>query len=222
MSCLFLLWIASRFTPQSSHANITQDHRLPTVIIDAGHGGEDGGTIGVNGSYEKNINLSIAKKLELLLRASGFQTVMTRSRDELLYDKNADYEGRKKALDMQARLDICARYDNAVFISIHQNSFVMEKYCGLQVYYSENNQASSLLAQEIQHRSSLTVCPQNDRKIKPAGSSIFLLHKLNMPAVLVECGFLSNRQECQMLSQDSYQTRLAMLLCASLSNFLSN
>ena len=94
---------------------------LPTVIIDAGHGGEDGGAIGKNGAYEKDINLEISKKLKARLEALGIPCELTRSEDILLYDRNADFEGKKKKLDLLARYEFASKYQNAVFISIHQN-----------------------------------------------------------------------------------------------------
>lgn len=215
---LLLLLLSNRLHDPSQQIN-QSFNTLPLVIIDAGHGGEDGGAIGINGVYEKDINLSIAKKLDSLFRASGFQTVMTRTEDRLLYDPNTNHEGRKKALDMQARLNICRQYDSAIFISIHQNSFTQEKYSGLQVYYSENNASSKALAQTIQKLSAISVCPENNRKIKEAGNNIFLLNQLSLPAVLVECGFISNHKECELLSKESYQTQLAMLLYASVMDF---
>ena len=192
---------------------------LPIVIIDAGHGGEDGGAIGTNGIYEKDINLNIANQLDTMLRAAGVPTVMTRSKDHLLYDPNSDYEGRKKVLDMQARLNICKQYEHAIFVSIHQNTFGQERYHGLQVYYSANNEQSKPLAQAIQSLSATSICPGNNRKIKNAGTDIFLLDRNDHPAVLVECGFLSNPEECEKLSDESYQKQVATTICVSILNF---
>ena len=117
----------------------------PIVVIDAGHGGEDGGAIGVNGVYEKDLNLSIALLLDEWLRAEGFETVLTRSEDILLYDKNSDYFGQKKVQDLAARRKIAEQYENAILISIHMNAFPESKYSGLQVYYSKNNRQECLL-----------------------------------------------------------------------------
>lgn len=192
-----------------------------TVIIDAGHGGEDGGAVGINGAFEKDINLSIAKKLYSLLSSSGVNCIMTRSEDLLLYDRNADYEGRKKLLDMQERLRIAVSCDNAIFVSIHQNSFSVEKYSGFQVYYSPHNPASAELARELESFVRDKLQPSNKRASKDAGDSIYLLDKLTCPAVLLECGFLSNAEECERLSSDEYQTRLAEVLCDAITSFLS-
>ena len=133
------------FANFSSQTEPTKE-QLPTIIIDAGHGGEDGGAIGKNGAYEKDINLMISKKLKALLDAKNIPCVLTRSTDILLYDKTSDYEGKKKKLDLLARKEFAEKYENAIFISIHQNSYPLEKYSGFQVYYSPNNEASLRLA----------------------------------------------------------------------------
>lgn len=195
--------------------------KYPTVIIDAGHGGEDGGAIGINGALEKDLNLSIAKKLYDELTASGIVCVMTRNDDRLLYDKNTNYEGRKKALDMQARLEIAAKYPDAIFVSIHQNTFTEEKYSGLQVYYSTNSPLSIKLAQTVENTLKANLQPTNDRSSKADNGKIYLLRKLSCPSVLVECGFISNNKECELLCDDGYQTRLAETLSDAIIAFLN-
>ena len=192
----------------------------PTVIIDAGHGGEDGGAIGKNGAYEKDINLELAKKLKAKLDALGIPCVLTRSTDILLYDKNTDYEGKKKKLDLLARKEFTEQYENAIFISIHQNSYPKEQYSGFQAYYSANEPTSKLLALSIEKsvRSSLQV--QNNRASKQADSSIYLLDKLYCPAVLLECGFLSNQSECENLCDEEYQNELCEAIILGLIEFL--
>ena len=193
----------------------------PTVIIDAGHGGEDGGAIGINGALEKDINLKIAKALNERLRESGIKCVMTREEDVLLYDKNSDYEGRKKALDMQKRLQIASEQENVIFISIHQNSFPVEKYNGFQVYYSSNNPTSHSLALTLENTVREELQPYNDRASKDAGESIYLLKNLSCPAVLIECGFLSNSEECEALCGEEYQSRLSDILSDAVIKFIS-
>lgn len=196
------------------------DHTdAPIVIIDAGHGGEDGGTIGVNGAYEKDINLSIAKKLDAFLRAAGITTVMTRTEDILLYDRNTNYEGRKKILDLAARLKISEKYENAIFVSIHMNAFPEAKYKGLQVYYSPNDPLSEDLAQRIQAITKEALMRENNRKIKSSDGKIFLLDRTEKTSVLIECGFLSNPEECEKLCDEVYQKELAAVIsCAVLEH----
>lgn len=199
--------------PPKSEAPVKEDRQnLPTVIIDAGHGGEDGGAIGLNGAYEKDINLIIAKKLKERLDARSIPCVLTRESDILLYDKNGDYEGKKKKLDLLARKELAEKYENAIFISIHQNSFSKSQYSGLQVYYSPNNAASYLLASRIQSTIKEELQPNNHRAIKKS-SGIYLLEELFCPAVLIECGFLSNQAECERLCEESYQNAMCDILC---------
>lgn len=191
----------------------------PTVIIDAGHGGEDGGAIGVNGVYEKELNLMIALELEALLRSEGISTRLTRNEDILLYDRNSDYEGHKKTQDMAARLAIAEEYDDAIFISIHMNSFPTEKYSGLQVYYSDNSPLSRELASIVQTLTVQNLQPDNTRQIKSAGTSIYLLDRIKHPSILVECGFLTNHAECERLCSAEYRHRLCMVLYTSVINY---
>lgn len=190
-------------------------------VIDAGHGGEDGGALGQLAGQqitEKAINLSITLTLEELLADSGATVILTRREDTLLYDRNVDYEGRKKALDMAARLAITeqAGVDDkqVIFVSIHQNAFGDARYSGLQVYYSPNDPRSAQLASLLQSEAKEQLAPDNDRATK-CGGDIFLLKHLQCPAVLVECGFLSNPEECAALASEEYQNRVAYaILCA--------
>lgn len=204
-------------TPQPQSNSQTA---YPTVIIDAGHGGEDGGAIGKNGAYEKDINLELAKKLIARLEAENIPCVLTRSTDILLYDRNLDYEGKKKKLDLLARKEFAEKYDNAIFISIHQNSYPKEQYSGFQAYYSPNNVTSRELAYLIEHSVKDSLQPANNRTSKQADSSIYLLDKLYCPAVLLECGFLSNTEECRLLCDNAYQINLTDAIASGIIEFL--
>lgn len=192
---------------------------LPTVIIDAGHGGEDGGAVGIDGTYEKELNLLIALELEKILSAEGIKTRLTRSEDILLYDKNSDYKGHKKSQDMATRLKIAEEYENAVFISIHMNSFTQQKYRGLQVYYSVNSPLSATLANTVQELVATNLQPDNSRKTKPSPTGIYLLEKIQHPAILIECGFLSNAEDCADLNSPSYRTRLCLVIFTSICQY---
>lgn len=189
----------------------------PTIILDAGHGGEDGGAVSQSGILEKELNLSIARRLEALLTANGFRVVMTRTEDELLYDKNSDYQGRKKSLDLAARRKIAEETPNCVFVSIHMNSYPDARYDGLQVWYSPNNPASKTVADAIQETVKTNLQPENDRKTKAATSAIYLLHNLTVPSVLIECGFLSNPAEAERLNTPEYQESLSLVLALAIS-----
>lgn len=183
-----------------------------TVIIDAGHGGEDGGAVGVTGLVEKDLNLDLAGRICALLEADGVRVIMTRTEDVLLYDRGADYQGRKKVLDLAARQAIGDANPDAIFVSLHANTFPEQIYHGLQVWYSPNSEKSVLLAESIRAEVVSTLQPDNHRQSKQAGSNIFLLHKLQIPTVLVECGFLSNPAECNALADPAYRDRLAYAL----------
>lgn len=180
-----------------------------TVILDAGHGGEDGGAVSADGLQEKAVNLDLAVRIRALLEENGVRAVLTRDSDILLYDRNADYHGRKKALDLRARREFAEAIPNGIFVSIHMNAFPQKQVHGLQVWYSPNHADSALLAGAIQETVRDRLQPENHRKTKQAGSNIYLLHHLQIPAVLVECGFLSNPDEAALLAADGYRQQLA-------------
>lgn len=192
------------------------------VIIDAGHGGEDGGAVGVSGLVEKDLNLDLAKRLAALLEQQGFEVIMTRTEDVLLYDRNSDYEGRKKVLDLAARQAIGDAHSDAVFVSIHANTFSQPQYHGLQIWYGAGNPGSAALAEQIRCAVVDSLQPDNHRQSKQAGSNIYLLYHLRNPAVLVECGFLSNPSECKALEDEAYRDRLAHALCQGIAAYYEN
>lgn len=193
---------------------------FPCVIIDAGHGGEDGGAIGVNGTLEKDINLSIANELCDMLTASGITVIMTRTEDILLYDRNTDFKGRKKMLDLSARLKTVNETDNCILVSIHMNSFPEAKYKGLQVYYSGNSEYSKTLADSIQEKVKNHLQPNNTRMTKKAEKNIFLLDRCKKPSVLVECGFLSNPEECSLLASEDYRKKLSLAIFDGIYSYI--
>ena len=190
-----------------------------TVVIDAGHGGEDGGASSASGVLEKELNLQIAERLCDLLKSNGVNVVMTRTEDTMLYDKTVDYKGRKKALDLAARQRITEEAGDCIFVSIHMNAYPQPQYRGLQVWYSPNNPDSQSLATLIQQTVAKNLQPENTRQIKRATSAIYLLHHLQMPAVLVECGFLSNAAEAELLASERYQKDLAYNLYLAIMEY---
>ncbi len=198
----------------------TEPTEKKTIVIDPGHGGEDCGAIGVNGILEKDINLMISDALCELLTFAGYEAIPTRTEDILLYDKNADHHGRKKILDLAARRQIAEERDPDIFVGIHMNSFPQSKYSGLTVYYSKNSTLSLSAAEKVRNNVIEQIQPDNDRALKAAGSNIFLLDRLNCPAILIECGFLSNEQECALLSEEGYRQRLTYVIFDSLATFL--
>ena len=192
-----------------------------TVVLDAGHGGEDGGCEG-NGLIEKNLNLDICKRVASLLKNANINVVMTREDDVLLYDPNSDYEGKKKAQDVRKRLAIASEQQNPVLVSIHMNYFAQTQYSGLQVWYSKGDGRSRVLANLIQSNVKDTLQRGNTRSIKEATSRIFLLHNATFPAVLVECGFLSNPDEARALGDAEYRQKLAEVIFQSIMEYISH
>ncbi len=219
-SLLLLSFIRDRLEKKDTPAESSPTF-FPVVVIDAGHGGEDCGAIGKNGVLEKDLNLQIAQKLQKILTANGIRCVMTREKDILLYDKNSDYRGHKKTQDLATRKKIAEENEAAIFISIHMNSFPHAQYSGLQVYYSRYSPISQELAQDIQSLTRDTLQKDNDRQIKSAGENIYLLDRLHCPAILVECGFLSNTEECNRLINECYQQQLALVIGMSILQNLS-
>ena len=196
---------------------------LPVIIIDAGHGGFDGGAISSDGTVEKDINLKISLYICEYLRLLGFDTILTRESDESLEDNKDEPIKRRKTSDIHNRLKIMEQTDNALFVSIHQNHYSVEKYSGLQVFYSPNfSEESSLLAQNIQETVTQTLQPDNERQIKKCGTSVFLIYNAVKTAVLVECGFLSNIEETNLLKSDVYQRKIAYCISLGIFNYVNS
>ena len=170
------------------------------IVLDAGHGGADGGAVGVNGVSEKDLNLAVTLELARLLREAGFEVILTRTDDCLLLYEGQDIAGHRKENDLKNRLAIAKNNPDAIFVSIHMNTFGVSKYSGLQVYYADNTE-SRRLAYAVQGAVVERLQPDNHRVPHAASSSIYLLENAVGTAVLVECGFLSNPEECALLSQ---------------------
>lgn len=192
----------------------------PVIIIDAGHGGEDGGTQSDDGVLEKDINLSIAKKLEKILTRYGFETVMIRNSDKMIYDEGTESIRNKKSSDLHNRMSVMQQYPGSVFLSIHQNHFSESKYNGAQVFYCETQSDSKILAQSIQDSIVENLQNSNNRQIKPCTSSVYLIYNAVTTAVMVECGFMSNKQEAEKLSDNTYQYEMALAIARGLVNYL--
>lgn len=193
-----------------------------TVIVDAGHGGIDGGTSAADGTPEKTLNLQIAEKLHLMLNAMGVKAVMTRSGDDSIHDPSAVTIRQKKISDIKNRLKIMQNTDNAVFVSIHQNHFGDSKYHGTQVFYSKNDPGSKTLAENIRAQIITNLQKDNTREVKQSGTEIYLLYHAEVPAVMVECGFLSNAEETAKLKDESYQRELAFLTALGVVEYLND
>lgn len=188
------------------------------IIIDAGHGGEDSGAV-ANGVLEKDVNLDIALKLRDFLVSSGYTVVMTRDSDISIYDSSAATVREKKVSDLHNRLSIINGSEDNILISIHQNKFEQSKYYGAQMFYSKNNSESQLLAESIRQSVTGLLQPENKRELKPADKTIYILNKATVPAVIVECGFLSNPDEAQKLSDENYRKKMAFAIYCGFLNY---
>ena len=192
----------------------------PHVVIDAGHGGIDGGAVGYAGTLEKEVNLQIATKCELLLGLFGIDVAMTRREDTSLDDGTGATIARRKADDIKARVALANAGADAL-VSIHMNSFTDSRYWGTQTFYSGNHPRSVELAEFLQTAARTLLAPDNTREAKQAEKSIYLLQNVTIPAVIVECGFLSNPEEEAKLVTDEYQKGVAVAICAGTLQFLN-
>lgn len=181
---------------------------MPLLIIDAGHGGEDGGAVSLTGEYESRINLSIAKRLDMVLGLFGAPVLMLRQEDISLHDQDAGTLREKKVSDLHNRVAKVQEQENAVLLSIHQNSYPDGRYSGAQVFYAPTAE-SDTLAQAMQDALRTTIDPGNQRQPKLIPDTIYLMNHISCPAILVECGFLTNVGEEQLLRDGGYQTVLA-------------
>lgn len=187
------------------------------IIIDAGHGGFDGGASNGN-ILEKDINLIIAKDLKYLISMFGYDIIMTRETDCAI-NTEGDSIRTKKISDMKNRLKIMKNYPEAEFVSIHLNKYSTSEPKGLQVFYSPNDENSFKLAQNIQESVKNILQKENHRKVKKATSDAYLLDNAPIPAVIIECGFLSNANDLENLTNTEYQQKLAFAcFCGIISN----
>ena len=193
---------------------------VPVIIIDAGHGGEDGGAVGIDGTAEKDLNLSISLKLNEILSAMGYQTRMVRTTDTSIHNADADTVRERKVSDIHNRAAIMNEYENCIYVSIHQNKYSGSSIWGAQTFYSPNNEESKELAQLIQSSIANNVQPDNKRVIKQSGTNIYVLYNATKPAVMVECGFVSNANELEQLKDEEYQNKMAFAISNGIINYL--
>ncbi len=221
----FFIWCGATFVRhRGTSAEDAAAPSRPIIVIDAGHGGEDGGASGEDGTKEKDLNLLVAQSLADILTAAGYDVRMTRTDDRLLYDLYGDltdYTGHKKTYDLRNRLRFTEEAGADLLLSIHMNKFPQPQYSGLQVYYSPTAPESRTVAEVIRNYTKLYLQPENERETKAATSSIYLLHRIQRPAVMVECGFLSNEEELSRLKDDTYRRQLALVIACAAAESLS-
>ena len=197
-----------------------QYRQRPKVIVDAGHGGFDCGAVGINGVVEKGINLAISQDLGACLEWCGFQVLYTRTTDDDTSDQGLSTTREKKTSDLYNRLDLMEENADGVVVSIHQNKFEDPSCWGAQVFYgTQQQEASSRLAEIIRGNIRLLLQPENEREIKAAYDTLFLLNNAPQTIVMVECGFVSNPREASLLSTPDYQQQIAFAIALSLLQF---
>jgi N-acetylmuramoyl-L-alanine amidase len=212
-----MLFVGRQAAIYVGSASVVQGDDTPCVIVDAGHGGNDPGKVGINGALEKDLNLAIALKVQGYLEANDIRVVMTRDSDEGLYDANAS---SKKVQDMKRRVALMDETAPDLAVSIHQNSYTEEYVHGAQVFYYTGSIEGQRLADTIQQSMVERVDPDNTRQVKP-NNSYYLLKKTETPIVIVESGFLSNQTEADQLCSPLYQDRIAWAITMGILLYLN-
>lgn len=201
-------------------ASVNFSEDMPIIVLDAGHGGIDGGCSTADGISEKGINLNILLKVRDMLRVSGYDVKVTRDTDKSIHDKGIEGIANQKSSDMDNRLALFNKYPNSVCISIHQNQFTDPKYSGAQMFYSDTNSQNERLAEIMQGQFVKFIQPDNQREIKLCGKELFLCYFSENPTVMVECGFLSNEAEAKLLTDEEYQSKVAFTIFSGINEFV--
>lgn len=222
ISAFIFVW---SFSGRTSETVMTNGGNLPSVmdrqviVLDPGHGGIDGGCISIDGTPEKGINLAVSNNLKDALTIFGFDPVCTRTEDISIHDKDIEGIGKQKRSDMKNRLAIFNKYKDAISVSIHQNQFTDEKYHGAQMFYSKKNPEGEKLASVMQQQFVSMLQPDNQRETKPVGDELYLLDNTTCPSLMIECGFLSNKEEAQKLESESYQKQVAFTIFSGICEY---
>ena len=193
----------------------------PLIILDAGHGGFDGGAVAGDGTVEKDINLHLTLNVSEMLSCSGYDVILTRDSDTGTEEDPTASISKRKVSDLKNRLSLINTYENAIFVSLHLNKFTTSTANGAQVFYSKNHQSSAKLGQNIQDSIVNLIQPDNERTIKQATKSTYLLYNAKIPSVIVECGFLSNKAELQKLKDVKYQQEMAYAIFCGIINYIN-
>lgn len=218
IGCFIVLAICARITERAL-PTAAEVSSKPTIVLDAGHGGLDSGAVGVTGVLEKDINLSIVLALRDMFELSGFDVVLTRDEDVSIYDPGIEGVRAQKLNDMDNRLKIIQKYPDSIFLCVHQNNYTDPQYFGGQMFYNDNNPKNRTLAQIMQNKFA-QLQPENDREIKLTGEELFLLKSNKNPSLMIECGFLSNPEEEQLLSTWEYQQKVAFTIFGGVMEFI--
>lgn len=213
---LIACWGSQAVTVMVENAPLEREH---CIIIDPGHGGEDGGATSCTGTVESAYNLEISLRLNDLMHLLGYSTKMIRTTDVSIYTKGGSLS-QKKVSDLKERVRIANETDGALLLSIHQNIYSDSRYSGAQVFYAPT-EGSAVLAQELQSALCSTLNPGSNRKSKQS-SGVYLMEHIACTGVLIECGFLSNPGEEAKLRNPDYQKRLCCVIAATVSQYLED
>lgn len=213
---IIVFWADTRYRTVQTAAIYDQPM---TVVVDAGHGGEDGGTTSVSGVLESRLNLEIALKMRDLLELLGVRTVTVRESDISVYTGDCQTLSQKKVSDLKNRVALVNNTPNALVLSIHQNYFEQPKYRGAQVFYAKT-QGSKALAALVQASIAEHLDPDNRRAVKQA-ASVYLMEHIERTGILIECGFLSNYEEDRLLQSPQYQKKLSLAVCSAVVQYMT-
>ncbi len=215
---VLIIFLCSAFADNSVVSMPVTDR---VIIIDAGHGGLDGGAVSSDGVQEKNINLDIAKRLKVYLEHSGAKVLMTREKDISLHKNDDESIKNKKRSDLNTRREMVNNSDAEIFVSIHLNFFEQSKYKGAQVFYEKLHPESVKLAGCIQSEMKEALDKENKRMPAKIGDDKMLFRNLKIPSVIVECGFLSNPSEAMLLNTPEYRQKVAYSIYMGIMDYFS-
>ena len=219
LALVFSLVLAVSLFPKASPAAAK---KAKTIVIDAGHGMPDGGAVGASGALEAPLNLDVAMHLAQCLKKDGHKIIMTRKDENGIFDDGAASTREKKVSDMHAREKIMNESGADLFLSIHMNKFEIAKYSGPQVFYAPQFEEGKALAEAIQKSLIADLKPEKEREAKMSDGNIYLLKKAQIPAILIECGFLSNPDEEKLLLNESYRKKLAESIAKAVNQHFKN
>jgi N-acetylmuramoyl-L-alanine amidase len=185
-------------------------------IIDAGHGIPDGGAVGLDGTTEQQLNLAVSRALSEQLKLEKIPHILTRNDENSVYTEGKSIH-EKKVSDIRTRVELAQKNEQAAIISIHMNTYPNESVCGIQVFYRDGDEHSKNIANELQQAFNTQIQPENKKMIKPIPNGIYLFSHIKNPAVLIECGFISNPNDLEALKSEEYQKTLGILIAKVIS-----
>lgn len=221
---LFAVVVCGIFLLYTAHKKVGIQETKPhskNVVIDCGHGGPDGGAIGADGTCEKDINLALGFALREILVQNGYRVIMTRTTDDFICDDHTASLREQNVSDLHNRLKIAENVPDAIFISLHMNNFHDPQYSGSQLFYSPNHPQSKVLSESIRQRLVAGVQKGNQRALKEMDSSVYIIYNATMPALLLECGFMSNPEELNRFKDKEYRSTFAFSVFLGIQDYMT-